>query len=158
MKPHSSMKCFALSVCVAGLAAAPAYAGTKYHTNLVPLVEHTTPGFSPHGSHLKINDHRHLKGQIKRVVDATGAKVTTDGTPSADDYSVEVDLAIPATGGSETVTVHFDLKKGHGEFKVDLSTDPVLSAAAAGDGVAVNAVRVKDSAGTLIGVGGFSLK
>ena len=158
MKRYSSIQCFALSLCVAGLAAAPVYAGTKYHTNLVPLVEHTTPGFSPHGSHLKFNDHRHLKGKIKRVVDAAGARITTDGTPSMDDYSVEVDQSVPATGGSETVTVHFDLKNGNGDFKVDLSTDPVLSAAAAGDGVAVDAVRVKNSAGTLIGVGGFSLK
>ena len=65
-------------------------------------------------------------------------------------------MAATATAG--TVTVRFDLNNGNGKFAVDLSGDPVFTGALLGDGVAVNAVRVKDSAGALIGNGGFAIE
>jgi hypothetical protein len=140
------------------VAAGPVTAGTKYQTSLVPNVAGTMPGFSANGSSIKIDGHRMLKGKIKKVVDGTGALVTTDGTPSLDDYSVEVDLSVPTTAVSGTVTVKFDLNNGNGKFAADLSGDPVFVGATLGDGVAVTAIRVKDSAGTVLGVGGFAVE
>lgn len=142
---------------VALLAAAPAIAGTKYQTSLVPNVAGSQPGFSQNGSSVKIDDHRRLKGKIKKVVDGTGALVTTDSLNPADNYSIEIDLAVPATSLSGTVTVSFDVNNGNGKFAADLSTDPTLVGAVAGDGVAINGVRVKDSNGTVLGIGGVSL-
>jgi len=147
-------------VIVFGLAGltAPAHGGTKYQTSLVPNVAGTSPGFAGAGSSIKIDGHRMLKGKIKKVVDGTSALVTTDGVPSADDYTIEVDLTVPATTTSGTVTVPFDLKKGNGTFAVNLTADPVFAGAVVGDGVAVTAIRVKDSAGTALGVGGVAIE
>lgn len=149
--------CLAIAVCTAALTVPPAHAGTKYQTSLVPLIAGSTPGFSAKGSSIKLDDKLRLKGKIKKVVDGAGVRVTTDGVPSPDDYSVEVDLAVAAGTAAGTVTVFFDLNNGNGKFAADLSTDPVISAAAAGDGIAVNAVRVKDASSTLFGVGGFAI-
>lgn len=137
--------------------AAPAAAGTKYQTSLVPNVAASTPGFSQKGSSIKIDDHRALKGKIKKVVDGTGALVTTDPMNPADNYTVEIDLAVPATTLSGTTVVSFDVKNGNGTFAADLTADPTLAGAVAGDGVAINGVRVKDPNGTVLGVGGVSL-
>jgi hypothetical protein len=143
-----SLLAFAVGIC--GLAS-PVHAGTKYQTTLVPGAPGTTPGFSSSGSSIKIDGKRQvLKGKIKNVVDALGARITTDGVPSSDDYSVEVDLSV---GG--TVVVPFDLKNGNGKFVQDLTA--TLSGAALGDGVAVTAVRVKDDLGTVIGNGGVAV-
>jgi hypothetical protein len=136
----------------------PAAAGTKYQTSLVPNVAGTTPGFSQNGSSIKLDDRVRVKGKIKKVVDAAGALVTTDGVPSADDYTVEIDISVPATAGSGTVTVPFDVKNGNGKFDEDLTADPAFAGATSGDGVAVTAVRVKDGTGTVLGVGGFAVK
>jgi hypothetical protein len=135
-----------------GFTAAGAHAVTKYQTSLVPDVAGTTPGFSAKGSSIRINGHLVLKGKLKGVVDGSGDRIT------ATNYSVEVDVTVPATAASETVTVSFNLKNGNGTFVKDLSTDPVLSAAGVGDGVAVTAVRVKDNASTVIGHGGFAIQ
>jgi len=147
-----------LTAALALLVAHPASAGTKYQTSLVPKVAGTSPGFAGAGSSIKIDGHRMLKGKIKKVVDATSTLVTTDGVPSADDYKIEVDLTVPATLTSGTVTVPFDLKNGNGKFAVDLTNDPVFAGAVLGNGVAVNAIRVKDSTGTVLGVGGFAIE
>lgn len=138
--------------------AAPAIAGTKFQTSLVPLVAGSHPGFSSNGSSIKLDDHLNLKGKIKKVVDGTGALVTTDGVPSSDDYHVEVDLGLASGTTTGTVTVAFDLKNGNGKFSTSLSGNPALTGGMSGDGVAVNGVRVKDSTGMLLGVGGFALK
>ena len=145
---------------VLGVAAAAtaAHAGSKYQTTLVPTVAGATPGFSAKGSSIKLDGHRKLKGKIKKVVDGAGALVTTDGTPSADDYTVEVDLAVSATATTGTVTVPFDLGNGNGNFALDISADPVFTGAALGDGVSVNAVRVKDSGGAVLGGGGVAIE
>jgi hypothetical protein len=141
--------------------AIPAHAGTKYHASLVPTVAGTMPGFSARGSSIDINGHRLLKGKIKNVVDGTGARITTDPIDPLDNYSVEVDLSVPVTAASGTVTLSFDLTNGNGKFAQDITSDPVFSGAVpavVGDGVAVTGVRVKDSGGTVIGVGGFAIE
>lgn len=140
------------------LASSQAFAGTKYQTSLVPDVAGTNPGFSAKGSSIKVDDQLRLKGKIKNVVDAAGLRVTTDGVPSLDDYSVEVDLSVPATGASGTLVVPFDLTNGNGKFSLDFSADPILAGAASGDGVRVLGVRVKDSSGTVMGGGGFAIR
>ncbi len=151
---------FAAVACMSiGLLPTQVHAATKYQTSLVPNVAGTMPGFSANGSSIQLNSHLALKGKIKGVVDSTGARITTDPANPADNYSVEVDIFVPHTGGTETVTVSFDLKNGNGTFSEDLSSDPVLTAAATGDGVAVLAVRVKDNSTPVplvIGVGGFA--
>ncbi len=43
-------------------------------------------------------------------------------------------------------------------FAADISADPAFAGATLGDGVAVGAVRVKDSTGTVLGVGGFAVE
>jgi hypothetical protein len=144
---------------VAALAiAAPAVAGTKFQTSLVPLVAGAHPGFSSNGSSIKLDDHLNLSGKVKKVVDGTGALVTTDGVPSSDDYHVEVDLGLMSGTTTGTVSVAFDLKNGNGKFQANLTGNPALAGGMSGDGVAVNGVRVKDSSGTVLGVGGFALK
>jgi len=140
------------------LSGAAGVAGTKYQTSLVPNAAGTMPGFAAQGSSIKIDGHGNLKGKIKNVVDGTGNRVTTDPTDSADNYTVEIDLAVPATAGGGTVIVSFDLKNGNGTFALSITGDPALAGAAVGDGVAVNAVRVKDSTGTVIGVGGVAVE
>ncbi len=147
-----------LSVTLGVLAHSSAFAGTKYQTSLVPNVAGAMPGFAAHGSSIKIDGHRALKGKLKKVVDGTGALVTTDGTPSSDDYTVEVDVSVPATAVTGTISVAFDLKNGNGKFAADISADPAFAGATLGDGVAVGAVRVKDSTGTVLGVGGFAVE
>lgn len=138
--------------------APPAHAGTKYQTTLVPDVAGSTPGFSGKGSSIKLDGHRKLKGKVKKVVDGAGSLVSTDPGVPQDDYSVEVDLTVPATATSGTVTVPFDLNNGNGNFAADLTTDPVFTGASLGDGVAVTGVRVKDSAGTVLGNGGIAIE
>jgi hypothetical protein len=154
------MKRFALAVPLIAVvvAAAPAAAGTKYETSLVPLMAGELPGFAATGSSIKIDDHLRLKGTLKKVVDSSGARVTTDGVPSGDDYRVEVDVGIASGTTATTITVAFDVKNGNGTFQADLSGDPVLASAQSGDGIAVNGVRVRNGAGTLLGVGGFARK
>ncbi|MBI3769734.1 MAG: hypothetical protein HY271_14770 [Deltaproteobacteria bacterium] len=125
---------------------------------MVPTVAGVMPGFSASGSSIKIDGHRSLKGKLKNVVDVTGARVTTDPMNTADNYSVEVDVAVAATATTGTVTVSFDLKNGNGGFAADVSGDPVLIGATLGDGVAINAVRVKDGSGTVIGTGGVAVE
>ena len=138
--------------------AGPAYAGSKYQTTLVPNVAGANPGLAAAGSSIKIDGHLALKGKVKKVVDGAGALVSTDGVPSLDDYKIEVDLSVPATAVSGTVTVPFDLNNGNGKFSADLSGDPVFVGAVLGDGVAVTAIRLKDGAGTVIGVGGIAIE
>lgn len=138
--------------------AAPAYAITKYQTSLVPNFWSATPGFSAKGSKIKINGHRSLKGKIKKVVDGTGTLVSTDGVPSADDYKIEVDLLVPTTALFGTVTVPFDVKNGNGKFSVNIMANPILFGAAFGDALVIQAIRVKDGVGTLIGVGGVTFE
>jgi hypothetical protein len=67
-------------------------------------------------------------------------------------------LSVPATAASGTVTLSFDLTNGNGKFAADLTTDTVFMNAVVGDGVAVTAVRVKDSGGAVIGPGGFGIE
>ena len=132
---------------------APAHAGTKYQTNLVPVSATGQPGFSASGSSIKIErSPMTVSGKIKKVVDGTGALVTTDGAPSADDYTVEVDRSCPATLVSDTVTVPVELKNGNGKF----TQTAAALCGVAGDGVAITAIRVKDDAGAVIGVGGVA--
>ena len=146
---------FALTLVASGAAVA----GTKFQTSLVPNMSGTSPGFSASGSSLFVDGHRMLKGKIKKVVDAASALVSTDGTPATgDEYTVEVDLTVPATLVSGTVVVPFELKNGNGKFSASISADPVFAGSALGNGVAVTAIRVKDSLGTVLGVGGFAIE
>ena len=85
-------------------------------------------------------------------------EVEAETVPSSDDYSIEVDLGLASGSAAGTVTVPFDLTNGNGGFSADLTGDPALAGGASGDGVAVTGVRVKDSMGTLLGVGGFAIK
>lgn len=160
METRFVLHTFVATVLVAGMAfsASSALAGTKYQTSLVPTVSGTMPGFSQKGSSIKIDGHRSLKGKLKKAVDGTGALVTTDPMNPADNYSVEVDVAVAATATSGTVTVSFDLKNGNGTFAADISGDPALAGAVLGDGIAINAVRVKDGSGTVIGTGGVTVE
>ena len=137
---------------------APGTAGTKYQTSLVPSAAGAVPGFSASGSSVSLNGKRALKGKIKKVVDGAGMLVTTDVNDGLDDYSIEVDLSVPGTPASGTVSVKFNLKKGNGTFAASLSDQPVFAGAALGNGVAVQAVRVKDATGAVIGIGGFALE
>src|SRR5262249_17586332 len=127
-----------------------AQAVTKYQTSLVPDVAGLQPGFSAKGSSIQINGHLALKGKLKNAVDGTGTRI--NGLT----YSVEVDLSIFATSTTQTVTVSCPLTNGNCKFAQDLTSDPGLSAAMGGDGVAVLAVRVKDNNGAVIGRGGFA--
>ena len=153
-----AMMIVTLTFAAALAAVAPAHAGSKYQTTLVPTSTTALPGFSAKGSSIKIDGHLALKGKIKKVVDGAGALVTTDGVPSSDDYSVEVDLAVPATAATGTVTVAFDVNNGNGKFAASLAGNPVFAGSALGDGVSVLAVRVKDASATVIGTGGFALE
>src|SRR5262249_19934978 len=139
-------------VACAGVTLLPvsAHAVTKYQASLVPDVAGPPPVFSSKGSSIQINGHLALKGKLKGAVDGTGTRI------SGLTYSVEVDLSIPATSTSETLSVPCVLTNGNCTFKEDLSTDAGLSAAMVGDGVAVLAVRVKDNNGAVIGRGGFA--
>jgi hypothetical protein len=150
---------FAL-VLLAGMTFTPALAqaGTTYKTSLVPDQEGTTPGFSAKGSKLILRDQLKLKGGIKTVVDGLGERITTDSEDPGDDYSVEVDLFVPATALGGTVTMSFDLKNGNGKFSADLTGNPILAGALPGDAVTVKEVRVKDSSDTVIGTGGIALR
>jgi hypothetical protein len=141
---------------VIGLAAAPAYG--KGEMGLAPIQKGSKPGFSGGPSSLKIDGKNHLTGKLRDVVDNNGHRVTTSPTDPTDDYSIEVDLTVPSTSSSGTVTVKFDLKNGNARFKTDISTNSIFSSAAQGAGVAVNGVRVKNGAGTVIGVGGYTLR
>jgi len=152
-----AMMIVTLTFAAALAAVAPAHAGSKYQTTLVPTSTTAVPGFSAKGSSIKLDGHLALKGKIKKVVNGSGL-VTTDGTPSADDYSVEVDLAVPATAATGTVTVAFDVNNGNGKFAASLVGNPVFAGSALGDGVSVLAVRVKDASSTVIGTGGFALE
>jgi hypothetical protein len=150
---------FAL-VLLAGMSLTPALAqaGTTYKTSLVPNVADTTPGFSARGSKILLRDQLVLKGAIKGVVDVGGNRRTTDSGVAGDEYSVEVDLFVPATVQSGTVTIPFDLKNGNGKFRLDLTGDPILAGAEPGDGITVLGVRVKDDLGAEIGTGGIALR
>ena len=141
-----------------GMATAPAYAGTKYQTNLVPSAAGSTPGFQSNGSSVKVDDKLVIKGKIKKVVDGAGALGTTDVAEPLDDYSIEMDLAVAAAATTGTIVVKFDVKKGNGKFSADISGDAVFVGTTAGQGVTVTAVRVKDAGGNVLGVGGFALK
>jgi hypothetical protein len=159
MRAKGTSTMLALLGCVViGFAAAPAYGNSKAELSLVPAVKGSQPGFSADGSSIRLDGRQHLRGKIKKVVDSAGHRVTTDPKNSADDYSVEVDVVVPSVPSSGTVVVKLDLKNGGGKFKVDLASNPIFSGAAKGAGVAVNAVRVKDSTGTVIGFGGYALK
>ncbi|MBI3767947.1 MAG: hypothetical protein HY271_05545 [Deltaproteobacteria bacterium] len=147
-----------LTAALALAAAHPASAGTKYQTSLVPTVAGTQPGFSASGSSVKFDGHRSVKGKLKKVVDGTGTLVTTDPMNPADNYSVEIDVAVPAVPTSGTIAVSFDLKNGNGTFAAAVSGDPALAGAVVGEGIAVTAVRVKDSGGTVIGNGGVAVE
>jgi hypothetical protein len=148
----------AVACAAIGIAAVPALAGTKYQTSLVPIAAGSMPGFSSSGSSIKLDDKLSLKGKIKNVVDGAGMRVTTDGVPSSDDYSVEVDLGLASGTSAGTVAVLFDLKNGNGKFSADLTGNPAIAGGVSGDGVAVTGVRVKNGSGAVIGVGGFAIK
>jgi len=158
MRTKTLMTLVAFAVVGLFVAAGPVHAGTKYQTTLVPDVAGTNPGFSASGSSIKIMGNLSVKGKLKKVTDGTGALVTTDPLTPGDEYSVEIDLSVPHTGVSGTVELAFDLVNGNGKFSAaSLSADPALAGAATGDGVAVLAIRVKDSAGAVIGRGGFAM-
>lgn len=151
MKANRIVSILAVVACSAmTLLPVRAHAVTKYQTSLVPDIAGTKPGFSAKGSSIQINGHLALKGKLKGAVDGAGARI--NGLT----YTVEVDLSIPATSATETIVVDCALTNGNCTFKEDLSTDAGLSAAAAGDGVAVLAVRVKDNNNVVIGRGGFA--
>src|SRR5213083_2095541 len=59
-----------------------------------------------------------------------------------------------ATGNSGTMLAASHLSNDNGKFTTD--PPPTLSTAAAADGVAMTAVRVRDSTATAIGVGGLA--
>jgi len=138
--------------------ASMAVAGTKFQTSLVPNVAGSQPGFASSGASIKLDDQLRVKGKVKTVVDAAGDRVTTDIAEPLDDYTVEVDLTVPATAVSGTISIPFDVKNGNGKFAADIGADPVFAGAAVGDGVAIEAVRVLDPNGAIIGVGGVAVR
>lgn len=152
MKQLPIIALVAASLCCASAA----LAGTKYQTSLVPNVAGTVPGFASSGASIKLDDKLAVKGKLKTVVDGSGNRITTDTENSADDYKVEIDLAVGTT--SATISISFDLKNGNGKFQEDISGDAVFAGATSGDAVAIEAVRVLDANGTVIGVGGVSVK
>ncbi len=145
-----------------GWLSAPAAAGaaTTFQVSLVPIEADAAPGFSEKGSSVKIvsNNHVQVKGKIKAVVDANGERVSTRTNDSGDDYHIEVDIFVPATGEEDTISIPFDLKKGNGNFKLRVNGSPALNAAMSGDGVIVEEVRVFNALDEQIGGGGFSLR
>ena len=120
--------------------AVPAYAGPKYQTTLVPLQAGTMPGFSASGSSFTLTPSGY-KGKIKGVVDGTGMRVTTNPADPADKYKFVLELEVPARGAFIFTAGEFDLKKGNGTFAGSLHFDPPI---VSGDGVAVNALRLRD--------------
>ena len=133
-------------------ASVPALAGTKFQTSLVPTLVGASPGFSNAGSSVKI-DINAVKGKIKKVVDGAGALVSTDGTPSADDYTIEIDT-LEANATTGMLVIPFDLTNGNGKFSLSLSG--VFTPA--GQSLSFTGIRVKDSVGTVLGTGGISLE
>ncbi len=151
MKANRIVSVLAVVACSAmTLVPVRAHAVTKYQTSLVPDVAGTKPGFSAKGSSIQINGHLALKGKLKGAIDGTGARI--NGLT----YTIEVDISIPATSATETISVACELTNGNCTFKEDLNSDVDLSAAAVGEGVAVLAVRVKDNNSVVIGRGGFA--
>jgi hypothetical protein len=142
------------------LAPAAALGGSTYQTTLVPDEADTSPGFSAKGSSIKIvsKGNLRLKGKIKRVVDDTGDRVTTDPKDGNDDYCVEIDLFVAATGNPGTSQICFDVKNGNAKFKHKLGGGPALAGAQKGDAVTVREVRVLDGEGNVIGSGGVALR
>ena len=116
------------------------------------------PGFSARGSSIKIvsRGQLSLKGKIKRVVDADGNLVTTRRQDPDDDYTIEVEVFVPATDSSGTISLSFDLNNGNGKFKARLRGDEALTGALRGDGVVIEEVRIFDASDTLLGVGGVT--
>ncbi len=57
-------------------------------------------------------------------------------------------------GTTGTVTVTFDLTNGNGTFAKDASTAFSAAGATAGDGIAIDSVRVMDDMQNVIGGGG----
>lgn len=158
----STILCFLSAAAWLAAPASAEAAATSYQTSLVPIEADATPGFSTNGSSIKIISGNHqlrVKGKIKRIVDENGDRVTTVRSDSDDDYVVEIDLFVPATDESDTVSIPFDLKNGNGTFQTRVNRgDSIFAGAAKGDGVVIEAVRVLDASGTLIGAGGVSLR
>ena len=142
------------------VASSPIHAATTYKASLVPVQADTAPGFSARGSSIKMvsSNQLRVKGKIKRVVDVDGNRVTTRPEDPDDDYTVEVDVFVPATDVSETISMHFDLKNGNGTFKTRVNRGNALQDAMKGDGVVIEGVRIFDALDTLIGGGGLSLR
>jgi hypothetical protein len=151
----SLMTTLAATCAAVGIATAPALAGTKFQTSLVPILAGSTD--SRKAQH-QTDDKLRLKGKVKKIVDGAGERVTTDGVPSADDYSVEVDLGLASGTSAGTVVVPFDVTNGNGKFSLDLTGNAAITGGGSGDGVGVTGVRVFDNLGNLLGVGGFAIK
>jgi hypothetical protein len=158
----TAIPCLLLAAAWLG-APAPAGAASTFHpTSLVPHEADTAPTFSTPGSSLKLisgNGRLKVKGKLKRVVDASGDRITTDRSDPDDDYAIEIDLSVPATGATETVAIAFDLKNGNATFRTDVKRNaPLFDGAEKGDAVIVDAVRIFEPTGALIGVGGVALR
>jgi hypothetical protein len=140
---------FAASVLPSLLAPAVALAGSSYQTTLVPVTADSQPGFSSKGSSIKIvsSGNLKIKGKLKRVVDESGDRVTTDRNDGGDDYCVQIDLYVPAIGidALMTVEIPFDLNNGNGTFKENLNPGGPVAGAQKGDAIVVQEVRVLDS-------------
>jgi hypothetical protein len=158
--PATAIPCLLLAA--AGLGAPAEAASTFHQTSLVPLEADTAPTFSTSGSALKLLSGNHrlkIKGKLKRMVDARGDRITTDRRDPDDDYAIEIDLFIPASGASETVSIAFDLENGNATFRTDVKRSaPLFDGAEMGDAVVVDAVRIFEPTGALIGVGGVALR
>ena len=142
------------------IAADPGYAATTYKANLVPVEAGTAPGFSANGSSVKIvsKNKLSLKGKIKNVVDVDGNRVTTQRNDPDDDYILEIDIFVPATDASSTISIPFDVKNGNGKFKSRVPADDVLKGPVRGYGMLIEAIRIFDASDTLIGGGGVALR
>jgi hypothetical protein len=127
-----------------------AHAGSKYQTTLVPNLAGTNPGFSASGSSIKIQ-HAMVTGKIKGVVDDAGNRVTTGPT---NPYTIHVSFTELSMGTTGAVTVTLNLKNGNGTFAQDASSAFSAAGVTAGDGIAIDSVRVMDNMSNTIGGGG----
>jgi hypothetical protein len=124
-----TLKRLAIVAMAVAVSAAPALAGTKYQTNIVPndpLHPPSNPTLSPKGQ-IKISDKGSLQVSLAGVTDGGGALVTSSNTLGLDgtEYVAIIKLVIPAISGFipiVEVPVVVELKNGKGKTKLNVAS------------------------------------
>jgi hypothetical protein len=134
----------------------PAFAGTKFQTNIVPssaVSPPTNPTLSTKGK-IQFDDKGKILLTVKGVTDGAGDPVTTStaikdslkatGTPVADDttYVAVVRGTFTALGIQFEMPVPFDLKKGNGTTKLAEGAQFSQIPGGIGRSVEINGVEV----------------